>query len=127
MIICDTDVMIDILRGHQAALAWLATVSNEEIALPGIVMMELIQGCRTKSEQQRMQKALKEYLLLWPSKDACNLALKNFAAHYPSHGIGILDAIIAEIAVEASFPLHTFNQKHYLPHRNLQTIQPYIR
>jgi len=24
MIICDTDVMIDILRGHEAALAWLA-------------------------------------------------------------------------------------------------------
>lgn len=127
MIICDTDVMVDILRGHQAALTWLTTISNEKIALPGIVMMELIQGCLTKSEQQRMQKILKDYFLLWPSKDACNQALKHFAANYPSHGIGILDAIIAEIAVEASFPLHTFNQKHYQPHPTLQTIQPYIR
>jgi len=126
MIICDTDVMVDILRGHRAALAWLATISNEKIALPGIVMMELIQGCRSKSEQQRVQKELRDYPLLWPSKDACNRALKHFAAHYPSHGVGILDAIISEIAVEASFPLYTFNQKHYQPHPALQTIQPYL-
>lgn len=126
MIICDTDVMVDILRGHPAALSWLASITNAIIALPGIVMMELIQGCRTKAEQQRMQKVLKDYTLLWPSQDACNRALKHFAAHYPSHGIGILDAIIAETAVEAGFPLHTFNQKHYLPHPTLQTAQPYI-
>lgn len=127
MILCDTDVMVDILRGQAVALAWLASISTETIALPGIVMMELIQGCRTKAEQQRMQKSLKDYPLLWPSQEACNRALKHFASHYPSHGIGILDAIIAEIAVEAGFPLYTFNQKHYLPHPLLQTIQPYVR
>jgi predicted nucleic acid-binding protein len=127
VIICDTDVMVDILRGQPVALAWLAANSDETIALPGIVLMELIQGCRTKAEQQKMQKSLKSFPLLWPSHNACNLALKHFAATYPSHGTGILDAIIAEIAVEAGFPLHTFNQKHYLPHPALQTIQPYTR
>ena len=119
--------MIDILRGHPAALAWLSSNSTETIALPGIVMMELIQGCRTKSEQHRMQKTLKGFPLLWPSHKACNQALTHFASHFPSHGIGILDAIIAEIAVEAGFALHTFNQKHYLPHPILKTIQPYLR
>ena len=74
-----------------------------------------------------MQKALKDYPLLWPSHEACNQALKHFTAHYLSHGIGILDAIIAEIAVEAGFPLYTFNQKHYLPHPHLKIIQPYSR
>lgn len=127
MIICDTDVMVDILRGQPVALAWLASISSETIALPGIVMMELVQGCRSKTEQHRLQKALKEYPLLWPSSDACNRALKHFSSHYLSHGIGMLDAIIAEIAVEAGFPLYTFNQKHYQPHPLLQTIQPYTR
>jgi predicted nucleic acid-binding protein len=127
VIICDTDVMVDILRGHPSALAWLADNSTETIALPGIVMMELIQGCRTRTEQQRMQKSLKGIPLLWTSHVACNRALKHFSATYPSHGIGILDAIIAEITVEAGFPLHTFNQKHYLPHPVLQTVQPYTR
>ncbi|MFH0727945.1 MAG: PIN domain-containing protein [Pseudomonadota bacterium] len=127
MIICDTDIMVDILRGQPEALDWLASVRDETIALPGIVTMELIQGCRTRSEQQRLQKALKGYILLWPSHTACNLALKHFTTGCLSHGIGILDAIIAEIAVEAGFPLCTFNQKHYLPHPHLQTVQPYVR
>lgn len=127
MIICDTDIMIDILRGYPPALSWLIINKAETIALPGIVMMELIQGCHTKSEQQKMMKQLKEFPLLWPSKDVCNRALKNFAATHSSHGIGILDAIIAEIAADAGFPLYTFNQKHYLPHPTLQTIQPYSR
>lgn len=127
MIICDTDVMVDILRGKEPALAWLSSVSDEIIALPGIVMMEIIQGCRTKSEQQQIQKTLKNYPLLWPSQEAFIHALKHFSSHYLSHGVGILDAIIAEIAVEAGFPLQTFNQKHYLPHPKLRTIQPYTR
>lgn len=127
MIICDTDVMVDILRGHTAARAWLAASNSETVTLPGIVLMELIQGCRTKTEQLRMQKYLKDFPLLWPSHDACNRALTHFAANHLSNGIGILDAIIAEIAVEAGYPLCTFNQKHYLPHPALQTIQPYSR
>jgi hypothetical protein len=127
MIICDTDIMIDILRGHAAALDWFRLLGNQPIALPGLVMMELLQGCKTKAEQQRMQKLLKDCPLLWPSAKACSLALKHFSSNYLSHGIGILDALIAETAVEAGHPLHTFNQKHYQPHPQLQTIQPYSR
>jgi predicted nucleic acid-binding protein len=127
MIICDTDIMIDILRGHTNALVWFSSIRDEIVSLPGIVMMELLQGCRTKHEQQKLRKLLNDSPLLWPSPDGCNLAVKNFAAHHLSHGIGILDALIAETAVEAGLPLHTFNQKHYLPHSRLQTIQPYAR
>ena len=46
MLLLDTDVMIDVLRGHPPAVAWLGTVRTEVIALPGYVAMELIQGCR---------------------------------------------------------------------------------
>jgi len=43
MILLDTDVMVDILRGYEPAKEWLASV--EEIGVPGLVAMELIQGC----------------------------------------------------------------------------------
>lgn len=56
MIICDTDIMIDVLHGHPPALAWLSANSSETITLPGIVLMELIQGCHTKAEQQTNTK-----------------------------------------------------------------------
>ncbi len=127
MIICDTDIMIDILRGHPAAITWFDTIRDETVALPGIVMMELLQCCRSKAEQQRLQKFFRNSPILWPSAEACSKALKHFAANYFSHGIGILDALIAETSVEARYPLHTFNQKHYLPHPLLKIKLPYAR
>ena len=127
MIICDTDIMVDVLRGHSGAVAWLGANAGEVITIPGLVVMELLQGCRNKTEQNLVNKTLKGYQLLWPSHEACFNALRNFSSHHLSHGIGIIDALIAEIAVEAGSPLHTFNQKHYLPHPRLRTIQPYQR
>lgn len=35
MLILDTDVMVDILRGYQPALAWLNSLSGEEIKREG--------------------------------------------------------------------------------------------
>jgi predicted nucleic acid-binding protein len=59
MILLDSDVMIDILRNYPPAMEWFdALDENEEIALPGYVLMELIQGCRNKAEQDRLQRAV---------------------------------------------------------------------
>ncbi|MBC8509487.1 MAG: hypothetical protein H8D34_31945 [Chloroflexi bacterium] len=48
MILLDSDVMIDLLRQYPPALQWFdALDEDEELALPGYVVMELIQGCQT--------------------------------------------------------------------------------
>lgn len=49
MILVDSDVMIDILRQYKPALDWLKMLNNEEIGIPGLVAMELIQGCRNRA------------------------------------------------------------------------------
>jgi hypothetical protein len=49
MILLDTDVMIDLLRQYQPAVEWLASLGEEEIVLPGFLVMELIQGCRKRA------------------------------------------------------------------------------
>ncbi len=39
MILLDSDVMIDLLRGYPPAVAWLETLDEEEeLALPGFVV-----------------------------------------------------------------------------------------
>ena len=35
----DTDVMVDILRGHPPAVAWLAGLGAMPVGLPGLVAM----------------------------------------------------------------------------------------
>ena len=61
MILLDTDVLIDVLRAHPPALAWLHRLDEAVIGLPGLVALELIQGCRNRREQQRVEKEIEKY------------------------------------------------------------------
>lgn len=55
MVLLDTDVLIDIQRGHPPAVAWFASLT-ELPAVPGFVVMELIQDARNAREvRQAMQ------------------------------------------------------------------------
>src|SRR6266508_6967141 len=123
MLLLDTDIMIDVLRRHPPALAWLTSLGTAQLALPGYVVMELIQGCRNKAEQDQLERALTAYQIVWPSAVACDAALASFSQHRLSHSLGIIDALIGHTAIESSAPLHTFNQKHYDPIMGLTTVQ----
>jgi hypothetical protein len=125
MILLDTDVMIDLLRQYPPAVAWLDSIGEEEIVLPGFVVMELIQGCRNKTEQEKVERELTVYSVAWPSPEKCDEALSVFACYHLSHGLGILDAMIGQMAVALNLPLYTFNQKHYTAIPGLKTAQPY--
>lgn len=125
MILLDTDVMIDLLRGYPPAVAWLGSLEAEEILLPGYVVMELIQGCTNRVEQQRVEEKLKACEIIWPSPEMCEQALSVFSQYHLSHNLGILDALIGQIAVSLDMPLYTFNQKHYAAIPGLRFVQPY--
>ncbi len=127
MIFVDSDVMIDVLRKHPPAIAWMRTIGAETLAMSGFVAMELIQGCKNKTEQQRVEKHLKNIRLVWPSEVTCEAAFTTFSKHYLSHNIGILDAVIGHTAVDLAIPLCTFNAKHYAVVPNLTCTIPYQR
>lgn len=127
MLLLDTDVLIDIMRNYVPAVAWLRELGVEEIALPGLVAMELVQGCRNKVEQQQVETLLRHYPLHWPSQLDSSRAFHLFSEFYLSDGIGLLDALIAETAVGLKLPLATFNEKHYRVVPDLDLIQPYNR
>ncbi len=127
MILLDTDIMIDVLRRYPPAVTWLESLGNEEILLPGFVVMELLQGCRNKVEQEQIEKELQAYAVAWPSPETCNKAMAVFASAHLSHGLGMLDALIGQTAVALQVPLYTFNQKHYVAVPHLQTVQPYTK
>jgi len=94
MIALDSDVMIDLLRQHPAAVAWLNSLGEVEIVLPGFVVMELLQGCRNKIEQTKVEQVLTEFEIVWPFPETCDAALRLFAQYHLSHKIGLLDVLI---------------------------------
>ncbi|ETR70717.1 MAG: PilT domain-containing protein [Candidatus Magnetoglobus multicellularis str. Araruama] len=128
MILLDSDVMIDLLREYPPAIDWLNSLDeDDELYLPGYVVMELIQGCRNKKEQKLLQKELAQYSVLWPLPDECQKALEIFTQYRLSHNAGLLDVLIGQTAVSYGFDLYTFNDKHYKFIKDLKTIQPYMK
>jgi predicted nucleic acid-binding protein len=128
MILLDSDVLIDLLRKYPPAAAWFDGLdANEELAVSGYVVMELIQGCRNKAEQERVQSELATYGVVWLSPTDCDKALDVFLAYRLSHGAGLLDVLIGQTAVALGVPLHTFNQGHYSFIPEVRTVQPYTK
>jgi predicted nucleic acid-binding protein len=118
----DSDVVIDVLRQHPPAVAWMAGHVSQRAALPGIVAMDVIQGCRNQRELQRAQRLLSRFRLSWPTAADGQWALDDFARYHLSHRLELLDALIAHTAVGRKEPLATFNVKHYALIAGLQTI-----
>ena len=124
MLLLDTDILINILRSYQPAIEWISSV-EDIISITDFTAMELIQGCENKTELHKVQNTIEKFSILWLSTEGCNIALKAFIKLRLSHNIGLLDVIIAQIAIENNLQLHTFNIKHYKPIKNLVTSQPY--
>ncbi len=126
MNLVDTDVMIDIQRGHAPALTWFAGLS-ELPAIPGLVVMELVQDARNAREIRRALKLVAPLQIIWPTNADCARALADFSAFHLSQRLGLLDSLIAASAVGLSATLCTFNEKHYRVVPGLVTAQPYTR
>jgi predicted nucleic acid-binding protein len=126
MLILDTDVLIDVQRGHAAALVWFAGLTDLP-SVPGLVVMELIQGARVAKQVREALRLTAPLPVVWPSTADCQRALADFTVFHLSHGLGLLDALIAAIVVGLSAELCTFNDKHYRIVPGLVTVQPYIR
>jgi predicted nucleic acid-binding protein len=126
MLLLDTDVLIDVQRGHLPALDWLGRLA-EIPSVPGLVVMELIQDARNSQQVQQALRLVSHLPVVWPTRADCDRALSDFTAFHLSHGLGLLDSLIAACAVGLSADLCTFNLKHYQVVSGLTTKQPYQR
>ena len=95
--------------------------------MPEFVAMELIEGCKNTGEIRATRKILSSFHIIWPSESTCGSALSVFTDNRPKYGLGIIDALVGQMAVTLALPLVTFNKKHYACVPGLQTVQPYDR
>lgn len=77
MRLLDTDALIDIQRGHLPAVDWFAGL-EELPAVPGFVVMELIQDAKNKDQVERAQRLVAPLAIAWPSEADCDRALVLF-------------------------------------------------
>ena len=128
MLLLDSDVAIDVLRGVPPAVAWFNNLSRDErIILPGYVAMEVIAGTRDATDQQQTERWVSECGIVWLEPGLCASAYRALLNVHLRNAIGVLDVLVAQVALSLDLPLLTFNQKHFDVLPALKTIRPYTR
>ena len=115
MIIADTDVLIDALRGQEPARSRIALeISGRGLATTTISAFELLSGARTASEQGQVDALLSALDLLSFNEAACRAAAgvyRNLARR--GKPIGTADSLIAGICLANNAVLLTKNRAHF--------------
>ena len=106
MLLLDTCILIDVLRGEAPALAWLEQQQRPRISV--ISWIEVLVGCRD-GESGRVEAWLDSFLRL-PLDDAIALEAVRLRQR---HGLKVPDAIILATARCADLSLATRNSRDF--------------
>jgi predicted nucleic acid-binding protein len=124
--VLDSSVLIDCLRGHAAAVAFLAARSATGAPLTHVIVAaELLAGAREKREQRLIESFLADFQLLSPSESDGLTALELFKSYHLSHGVDWPDCQIAATALRLGLEVHTQNVKHFAAFTGLQAVMAY--
>lgn len=123
LVIIDTDILIDAMRGDGAAISRLQNLQQQyTLAISAVTQMELIVGCRDKRELQALAKFLRRFLILKITEGISDKAVELLQTYRLSHGLLIPDALIAATAFEYNEALITKNQRDFRFITNLNLL-----
>ena len=111
-IVLDTDVLVDFLRGHGKAVAFVNRHSAR-IILSSIVIAELYAGAKGDAEQTALENFVSLFRVVPVSAEIAKAGGLYKRDYGKSHGVGLADAILAATAEAENAELKTLNTKHY--------------
>ena len=113
-LLVDTDILIDVANNISTAIDRLKLEAQSlSLVVSVITQMELIVGCRNKTELQYLKKFLQDYELIAFDESVSIKATELVENYRLSHGLLIPDALIAATAITRNIPLLSKNQKDY--------------
>ena len=113
MILCDTNIIIEILKGNKSTINIIESIGLENIAISSVTVMELYFGALNKRELNKIKKHLQALNIVHFDTDISESAIKLIERFSKSHGLQIPDAIIAATAMTSKIKLFTFNLKDF--------------
>jgi len=121
----ETTVLVDVLRDHPRAIAWVNSLPPQRRCVSVISYFELLAGCRDRREQQIVGREMRTYRLLFLGERMSRTALSWYRRFSLSHGVGFLDTLIGATALHHGLVLATLNVKHFGPLTGLDAERPY--
>jgi predicted nucleic acid-binding protein len=107
----DTDVLIDFLRGNAQAKRMMLGLETGIVS--AISVAELYAGVRSVKEVPALDALIQELTVLDVTAAVAQAAGQIKAQFFPSHGVGLPDALIAATAQSKGLSLFTLNVKHF--------------
>ena len=119
MILVDTNVLIEILKGKQKTLAHMENL-EEAPALSSVSLMELYYGAFNKTEIKQIDKFASLFELVPISKMVSFKATELVRDYSKSHNLDIPDSLIAATALVNHCKLLTYNVRDFKFIRGLE-------
>ncbi len=111
-LLLDTCILIDHLREHPPAVAYIGNLPAEPL-LSAVTIAEVYVGVRNQAEARRVEALVDPFVVLAVDAEIARRggALRRQFAR--SHGTGLLDALIAATAEVHDARLVTRNARHF--------------
>ena len=121
-VLVGTNVLIDYLRDVPEAVTWLESAPGP-LALSSLTVAELHAGARTREEREAIRELTGAFHVVAADEAICERAGELRARYGPSHGMDLIDGVIAATSLLRQLPLATLNKKHFPMLQNV--IVPY--
>lgn len=113
MILVDTNVIIESLRGKKETITLLEKIGLKNIAISTITEMELYIGARDKKELNYIKKRLEKIEIIDFDKKISKKSVELIFKFSKSHTLDIPDSIIAATCLTYGITLITYNKKDF--------------
>jgi len=112
MILLDTNVLIEILKGNQETIEKVQDL-NTPLAISSITVMELYYGARNKAEINKLEKFVSLFEIIHVNETISSYAVHLVKTYAKSHTLDIPDGLIAATALVSKIALFTYNTKDF--------------
>ena len=112
--IVDSDILINVARSDTEAINCLLRLEKTSVlAISAVTQLELIVGCRNKTELRELEKFLSRFQILNITDQISDRAVELLKNYFLSHGLLIADGLIAATALVHNEEFITKNQRDF--------------
>jgi predicted nucleic acid-binding protein len=99
MILCDTNILIEVYKGNEKVIRELVKMGQQNIAISDVTSAELLFGARNKEELKILKKDLEKLTCIPINSQISNLSVQLVEKYSLSHKLTLPDALIAATAM----------------------------
>ena len=113
MIICDSNIFIEVFRNHTDMEVVLNKMGHHNIILSDVIKAEIFFGAKNKQELHYIKNYLNNYASLTILPEISKMAVELVENYCLSQKLNLPDALIAATAIYHNIELFTLNEKDF--------------